>query len=345
MKHTIIHLVGLGAACLLLAGCDGYESGGIETTSGTSLQLEVVERLTIQSDVNTRATAGYEEVATAGEKMGLFRKAANPVYTALSNVPYIYETPEWQPEGGDGQTVWLHATQNADIAACYPYNASLSFAAGKENEGIINLNAALRNPTKPQDLWYNHLQANGKNCKKNLQLNQAYCRMQLTFLIDKSVSYVTEPYLYKLTIAGGRASATSTTDGIFSTCTLDLFKDAASAYTRITKEYSPVDITADTYRITDAAGTTGAALDLLMIPATLSAPVTLTVAVGAASGSAKTMSVSIPAADFGGSLQGGKIYKVTVKIKGTDIGEFSTVTTDWSPATSGNINFNNPVYN
>lgn len=336
MKHTVLYFAAIAAA--LLAGCTQDEmpaaTGAASPAGGYYLQPGTVEVLTQEGGPQTRATAGYTAVATENAQMGLFRKKSGTTYTTLQNVPYKYmkangqTTLAWWATGGDAQTVWLHPATNADIAACYPYNASLSLASG---EGIVNLTAAIRSAATPQDLWYNHLQANGVNCHKNISLVQAYCRMQLTLLIDKSVSYTSEPYLYYLKIEGGRASAGSTTDGIFSAATLDMY---SGAYTRGTKEYTPVNVTANSYQITDAAGTTKAAFDLMMIPATLSADVKLTIKTGGSFGAAKEMSVSIPAADFGGSLAAGKIYKVSVKIKGTDIGEFSSVTTDWSPVTS-----------
>ena len=336
MKHTVLYIVAM-ASCLL-SGCSQEEmpaaSAAASPAGGYFLQPGTVEVLTQEGEIATRATAGYTALTTANAQMGLFRKKSGTTYTTLQNVPYKYMQPSgqtkmgWWAIGGDVGTVWLHPTANADIAACYPYNASLSLASG---EGVVNLTAAIRNATAPQDLWYNHLQANGVNCHKNISLVQAYCRVQLTFLIDKSVSYTSEPYLYYLKIEGGRASAGSTTDGIFSAATLNLY---SGAYTRGTKEYTPVNVTANSYQITDAAGTTKAAFDLMMIPATLSAAVKLTIKTGGSSGAAKDMSVSIPAADFGGSLTAGKIYKVSVKIKGTDISEFSSVTTDWSPVTS-----------
>lgn len=356
MKHTVLYFAAIAAA--LLAGCTQDEMPGASDTAspagGYFLQPGTVEVLTQKGEPQTRATAGYTAVTAANAQMGLFRKKSGTTYTTLQNVPYKYSQPTgqttmgWWATGGDAGTVWLHPTANADIAACYPYNASLSLASG---EGVVNLAAAIRNASTPQDLWYNHLQANGVNCHKNISLVQAYCRVQITILIDKSVSYTSEPYLYYLKIEGGRASASSTTDGIFSAATLDMY---SGAYTRGTKEFTAVNVTANSYQITDAAGTTKAAFDLMMIPATLSAAVKLTIKTGGSSGAAKEMSVSIPAADFGGSLTAGKIYKVSVKIKGTDIGEFSSVTTDWSPVTStGNgttvdgqkyFDFSNPVF-
>lgn len=353
MKHTLTYIASL-AACLLITGCGQdatplAEAAAKADATGESLQLGAVEILAQEGEPATRATAGYTALTTENAQMGLFRKVDGAVYTALQNVPYTYKKPagettlEWLPDGGDDQTVWLHPTTQANIAACYPYNASLSPVSGKE--GVVNLTAAIRNTATPQDLWYGHCQANGARPKvASLSLNQAYARLQITVLIDESVSYVERPYLYKLVISGGRVDGTSTTDGIFSTAELDMYQDAANAYTRGTKDYTPVDITANTYQITDNATTTKAAFDLMMIPAALTDAVTLTVSVGGTTTNAKTMSVSIPAADFGSKLEAGKIYKVSVKIKGTDISEFGIVTTDWNPTTSGNINFGNPVY-
>jgi len=334
---------GIGClACLLAASCEQADTASGTPVAGSSLQLGVVEKLTRTEDVNTRAAAGYEDMAE-GDKLGLFRKGETVgtyTYTALRNVPYEYKkadgalTPEWVPAGGDAQTVWLHPNLDANVAACYPYSTTLPLAAGSEDAGIVNLTAAIRDVDAPQDLWYAHCTARGTDCKKDLQMEQAYCRVQVTFLIDRTETYVAEPYLYSLTLSGGRDADDSTTDGIFSAATLDLFKDAAAAYTRGTKEFTAVNVTANTYQITDDATTTKAAFDLMMIPATLSDDVKLTIKTGGSSSAVKTMSVSIPASDFSGSLTAGKIYKVSVKIKGTDISEFSSVTTDWAPAIS-----------
>lgn len=359
MKHTWTYIASL-AVCLLITGCGQdaaplAEAAAKADATGESLQLGAVEIRTQEGGPATRATAGYTALTTKNAQMGLFRKENGAVYTALQNVPYKYmkpaggTTPEWLPSGGDDQTVWLHPTTQANIAACYPYNASLSLAAGT---GVVNLAAAIRNAAAPQDLWYNHFTASGANCKiTSLLLNQAYARLQITILIDGSVSYVENPYLYKLAISGGRVDGTSTTDGIFSAATLDMY---TGTYTRSTKDYTPVNTTANTYRITDNATTTKAAFDLMAIPAALTGAVSLTVSVGGTTANAKTMTVSIPAADFVGALTAGKIYKVSVKIKGTDIGEFSTVTTEWeSMLLSGNgttvdgqqyYDFSNPTF-
>lgn len=351
MKHRILYIV-LTASCLL-AGCEQYEAPSPEApASGRSLQLGAVEVLTQEAGMATRATAGYTALTTAGTQLSLFRKASagDSPYPALDNVPYAYQLPAgettnyaWLPTGGDDKTVWLHPTADAEIAVCYAPHTALTLVSGQL--GVASLQAAIGDGDAAQGLWYGHLTANGSNCRHDLSLKQAYCRMQITILTDESVSYVENPYLYKLAISGGRADNTSTTDGIFSAATLDLFKDAPAAYNRTTKDYTAVNLTANTYRIAGTAADTQSKFDLLMIPAALTDGVTLTVSVGVTSTAAKAMTVSIPAGDFGGALQAGKIYKVSVKIKGTNLGEISGVTTDWAPWTSGDINFATPDYN
>lgn len=348
--------VALAASCLLMAGCGQDEApGGEASGTGVALQLGSVEVLTPKTGTATRATVGYTDITTENDRIGVFRKA-NATYTVLQNVPYEYmKLPgqtvlEWLPAGGDEQTVWLYPAAQADIAVYYPYNENLSLAAGT---GVVNLASAIRNASTPQDLWYGHCQASGKNYKvASLSLNQAYARMKIIFVTDESVSYVEKPYLYKLVLSGGRADASSTTDGIFSAATLDMY---TGIYTRGTKDYTPVDITTNTYQAAGTAETTQAVFDLMAIPAALTDAINLTVNVGGTASTAKTMNLSIPAADFGGKLEAGKIYKVSVKIKGTDIGEFSTVvTTSWDTSLlSGNgttvdgqryYDFNNPSF-
>lgn len=346
MKHRFLY-IGL-AAIFALASCEQDDSLWKESPSGSSLQLGTVQVLTQMNNALTR-TDGYKSLTTPDAQIGLFRKSDGSTYSKMENKLYQYKSSDggatyaWLPNKIT-DAIQLHPTTVADIAAYYPYNASPSMVAGKE--GVINLSAAIRNEDAPQDLWYNHFQASGANAKiASLLLNQAYARMQITIVCDELVSNVERTYLYKLAISGGRTAPASSTDGIFSAAELDMYQDAANAYTRGTKDYTPVNITANTYQITDNAITTKAAFDLMAIPAALTDAVTLTVTVGETTANAKTMSVSIPAADFGRKLEAGKIYKVSVKIKGTDISEFSTVTSpDWDPTIAKEIEFGEPNY-
>ena len=64
---------GIGClACLLAASCEQADTASGTPVAGSSLQLGVVEKLTRTEDVNTRAAAGYEDMAE-GDKLGLFR--------------------------------------------------------------------------------------------------------------------------------------------------------------------------------------------------------------------------------------------------------------------------------
>lgn len=317
MKHRFLY-IGL-AAIFALASCEQDDSLWKESTSGSSLQLGTVQVLTQMNNALTRTT-GYTSLTTPDAEMGLFRKSNGEIYSKMENVRYQYKRPDtespyaWSPYD-DASNIRLHPTTLADIAAYYPYNASPLMVTGKE--GVINLSAAIRKNAS-QDLWYNHFLASGTNYKKNLSLGHAYCRMKITILKD---GVTDTKNLYSLKISGGRASTTSTTDGIFSTGTLDMF---SGTYTGDTQDYTPVnDISANTYPITNDASTTKAVFDLMMIPTTLSGDVTMTVTVGESSDNVSTMSASIPAVDFGGKLTAGNIYNLSARIKGSTI-TFST---------------------
>ena len=318
MKHRFLY-IGL-AVIFALASCEQDDSLWKESPSGSSLQLGTVQVLTQMNNALTR-TVGYTSLTEPDAQIGLFRKSDGSTYSKMENKLYQYKNSDvgttyaWLPNKIT-DAIQLHPTTAADIAAYYPYNASPSMVAGRE--GVINLSAAIRNEKAPQDLWYNHFQASGTDYQKNLSLGHAYCRMKITILKDGAAD---TKNLYSLKISGGRASTTSTTDGIFSTGTLDMF---SGTYTGGTQDYTPINnISTDTYPITNDASTTKAIFDLMMIPTTLSGAVTMTVTVGESSGNASTMSASIPAVDFNGKLTAGNIYNLSARIKGSTI-TFST---------------------
>lgn len=325
--------------CLLPGGCTAgsdAEPGG-EETDATPTALSIASLNVSQPD-SRAASAGYTEITTLGERMGLFRKKAGTWYTALvENLPYEYRSidnvfqwaaPESAPPAG---TLWLNH-YDAQIAACYPYNPALSLANSGTGNGIINLTAAERNANSPQDLWYGHTTANNRTPFIDaMQLRQAYCRMQITVVYDKNFSYTAgDTYLYELTISGGRVANDTQSTGIYSAGTLDTFKDGMEGYTYGTKEYKAIYDKA--YQLGETAETTNAKFDLMMLPNSLTDAVKFSVVVGGAKGSdTREMNVDIPADDFGGSLEPGKIYTVKLTIKGMDISKVTTVTTDWNP--------------
>lgn len=315
MKHRFLY-IGL-AAIFALASCEQDDSLWKESPSGSSLQLGTVQVLTQMNNALTR-TDGYKSLTTPDAQIGLFRKSDGSTYSKMENKLYQYKSSDggatyaWLPNN-TADAIQLHPTTAADIAAYYPYNASLSMVA--DREGVINLSAAIRNEDAPQDLWYNHFLASGTNYQMNLLLGHVYCRMKITILKD---GVADTKNLYSLKISGGRSN---TTDGIFSTGTLDMFN---GTYTGGTQDYTPINnISADTYPITNDASTTKAVFDLMMIPTTLSDDVTMTVTVGESSDNTSTMSASIPASDFDWQLTAGNIYNLSARIKGSTI-TFST---------------------
>lgn len=330
--------------CLLPGGCTAgsdAEPGGEETdTTPTALSIA---SLNVSQPDSRAASTGYTEINTLGEQMGLFRKKDGKWYTALvENLPYEYRSIDgvlqWAAPASTAPagTLWLNHYE-AQIAACYPYNSALSLADSGTGNGIINLTAAERSADSPQDLWYGHTTATNRTPFIDaLQLRQAYCRMQITVVYDKSFSYTADDtYLYELTISGGRTNPDTQNAGIYSTGTLDTFKDGMEGYAYIAKDYAAISKTTSgkAYKLDETAETTQAKFDLMMLPNSLTGAVKFKVLVGGATNSSdtRTMEVDIPADDFGGSLEPGKIYTVKLTIKGMDISKVTTVTTDWNP--------------
>lgn len=330
--------------CLLPGGCTAgsdAEPGG-EETDATPTALSIASLNVSQPD-SRAASAGYKEINTLGEQMGLFRKKSGTGYTTtVENLPYEYRSIDdvfqWAAPASatPAGTLWLNHYK-AEIAACYPYNKDLSLANSGTGDGIIKLIAAERNADSPQDLWYGHTIANNRTPFIDaMQLRQAYCRMQITVVYDKNFSYTAgDTYLYELTISEGRIANDTQKTGIYSTGTLDMFKDDMSGYTYITKDYAAISkaTSGEAYQLGETAETTNAKFDLMMLPNSLTGAVNFKVLVGGATkgSDTRTMNVDIPAADFGDSLEPGKIYTVKLTIKGMDISKVTTATTDWNP--------------
>lgn len=330
--------------CLLPGGCTAgsdAEPGG-EGTDATPTALSIASLNVSQPD-SRAASAGYTEITTPGEQMGLFRKKDGTWYTALvENLPYEYRiidgVPQWAAPASatPAGTLWLNH-YDARIAACYPYNAALSLVNTNTGNGVINLTAAERSADSPQDLWYGHITANNRTPFIDaLQLRQAYCRMQITVVYDRSFSYTAgDAYLYELTISGGRTTPDTKSTGIYSAGTLDMFKDGMDGYSYTTQDYAAISkaTSGEAYKLGETADDTHAKFDLMMLPNTLTGAVNFKVLVGGATkgSDTRTMNVDIPAKDFGGSLESGKIYTVKLTIKGMDISKVMSVTTDWNP--------------
>ena len=339
----------LCASCLLPGGCTADPEAELsrEGADATPAALSI-SSLNV-SQTHTRASsAGYTEITALGEQMGLFRKKDGTWYTVtVENLPYEYRSIEgvnlWTaPASATAAGIlWLNH-YDAQIAACYPYNSALPLANAGTGDGIVKLAAAERNADTPQDLWYGHTTANNRNPYISaMQLRQAYCRMQVTVVYDKNFSYTAEnTYLYNLDITGGRQAGDTQHTGIYSIGTLDTFKDGMDGYVYTTKDYAAINkaTSGEAYLLAETAEDTRAKFDLMMLPNALTGAVNFSVVVGGTAKGTDTreMNVDIPAADFGGKLEPGKIYAVTLTIKGMDISKVMSATTDWNPTiTSG----------
>lgn len=308
----------MGALLLLLTAC----AAEFSETSNAEMKPLTFSLVEATAEVGQAATRANQVIETAGAQMGVFLKKSVPDYPAdIINRPYVYQSSSgWQPVGGDANTIWLKSSM-ASMVACYPYSASLSLVAGQV--GVVNLTAAERNAVTPQDLWYKPFSANHGTGDLSLTLLQAYCRLRVIFVLADG--YTVEPYLYRLAISGGRSNGTSTTDGIFADATLNLF--AEGAYTRGTRDYTPLDVNASASArlVKKTEADTQAQFDLLMIPAALTDKVSLSTIVGGTNygTDTKPMPLDIPASAFGngtpdqGKLVAGNVYtlKVTVNSK------------------------------
>lgn len=329
--------------CLLAGGCSAeQEMGQNPEETGTTVALSI-SSLNVSQPHSRAASAGYTEITTLGEQMGLFRKKDGTWYTAtVENLPYEYrsidDVNQWAApaSASPAGTLWLNHYE-AQIAACYPYNSALAVANAGTGDGIVKLTATERDTDAPQDLWYGHASANNRTpFISTMQLRQAYCRMQVTVVYDKNFSYTaTDAYLYDLTISGGRLAGDTQNTGIYSTGTLDTFSDGMDGYTYLTKDYNAISKanSGEAYKLGETAADTRAKFDLMMLPNTLAGPVKFSVVIGGTAKGTDTreMNVDIPAADFGGKLEPGKIYTVQLTIKGMDISKVMSVTTDWNP--------------
>lgn len=300
---------------LIAAGCTTDAS--FERQEG-EVAMNLSEVRLPAEEVETRAGMVIEN---PNAEMGFFRKGSG-YYTTMKNIPYVYEAGKgWHPRKEE-ETVWLHH-ETADLVAYYPYNASLLQIPGKT--GVVRLTAGIRGTKNSQDFWYKRFTASNRDSQVGFTLEQAYCRMLVTFVIDDTSGYVEEPYLYSFKMSGLKQYAD-----------LDLFQGTKSKNLGI---INVVDVTdySNAYVVKADAAETKAKFDLLIIPGSDNSnmyddQVILEVTVGGTrfGEDTKTMRAYVPYVAFGkgtsneGVLVPGNVYQLTVKIKGSQIGGVAT---------------------
>lgn len=273
-------------AILLFASCTPDEvSEGSKDDRPASLALTTLKATDIDIKETATRAATTTDYPTA-DSIGFFVKAdASKGYVTCNNRKGKYSATrkQWLPV----DTIWLNK-QDADIAIYAPYDASHTAPA------TLNLTAALRPADGSKDIWCKHITAN--NTSKNLAvtLEHLYSRFYLT--VKRDANYKADASLTTFALKG---------DDVYKSATYKPFE--TTPYTRSTTTGLTPAVTAQTLN----ASTASATYDLLLIPATLTNDLNLTLTIDG-----KKMEVKIDKTRFTGSkLEAGKQYNVNLALK------------------------------
>lgn len=297
MKRPVIHFQ-LPVILLLLAGCtQGEPLPGEDTAAKSLLQVSHLQTAT-EDHAATRAASTTDYTGN----IGLFMKAdATNGYSAQNNIKGTYKAgtpPTWTL----ATAIWLN-NHNATIAVYAPHDVNQSTAAA------LKLNAALRTDDK-KDIWYARVtDANFKKASLSLTLTHVYARCVIT--VKRAASYLPDAKITALSLAG---------TGIYSDATFKLLEASPYDYSGAATGFTPTGVTAQTLN----AATSSVAYDLLLIPATLSGNITLTLTVDN-----QKMKQTIAAGKFSGKLEAGKQYAITAILRPGEL-DASVTIEPWS---------------
>ena len=282
MKQRIIYIFTLA---VLLASCSQDEAlpGGGNAGNLSALGVSTLQANDLSEVVTRAATTAYP----TSKFIGFFVKenTANG-YTACNNRKGIYNTTRklWLPTP---DSIWLN-NHNADIAIYAPYDAMQPTAA------TLNLSACLRPADSSKDIWCKCITANNKSTGLAPVLEHVYSRFTISLSLDAN---------YKGTAPVDSVSLTSA--DLYATGTYKPFESAPYTYTGDAgvgfKLPAVVSLT---------TATPTATLDLLLIPATLTGDIKLSLTVNGI-----TFGATLSKASFASKLEAGKQYNVNLKLK------------------------------
>lgn len=310
---------------LLAASCSGSDEmpGGDAGDTSERVALRV-SALAIEGEAAvTQAVSPGVPVSRAatsapigtGKSVGFFVKADAGKYAAQNNVKGVYKTlagslQAWVP----ADSIWLNRN-DATVMVYYPYFAT-------QSTSTLPLAPKLYPAGSDEgDLSYVRFTANNRylvegNKKIDLTLAPVYSRLVVTVI--KDATYPTEVKIAKISVSGTNI------------CSIGSFNMETEAYSRTAGNVT-VSFTDQTVGLAGAASP--ATIDLLLIPNTLTATISLTL-----EPDGKKTTAVIDRSKFGDSLDAGKKYTVTVKLKpGTLTPEVGNVTVvDWT--SGGSVN-------
>ena len=295
-------------AVLLLLGCAQDESlpGGKVDDRPATLQLSALQAADVAGAVSRAVTTS---AYPTDKFIGFFVKAdAAKGYKERNNSKGIYDAARkaWIPTP---DSIWMNKN-NADVAVYAPYDAAQTTA------GQLKLTSCIRPADGSKDIWCKRFAANKSNAHYPV-LTLAHVYTRLVVSITRNSDYTASATLTNIALSGS---------GIFAGATFTVFADAP--YTNGTAGFTAA-LTAQTIN----ASTPTAVIDMLLIPATLSANPVVTLTVDG-----KEMKVTLPKDKFAGSkLEAGKQYNVSIKLKPHELqlGDVSVVNWGVLPDVNG----------
>lgn len=322
VHHPLLAGLLLAAACgFALHGCQQLdESAGEPANGGTPLvvlaadmeQTAPAGTRTVISAPTTRAVTSVE-VKTG--KLALFlRGAAGTGYTAKDNLPYVYGSPAWTPDGA-ANTLYLGA-ETAYVCAYYPHNDADTY---NDPEAIPLISQVFS--ADAANLSYaakREMDGSSARCKTSFTLKRAYAKLGFTFTRD---NYPSTGKLTQITLAN-----------CYTKASVNILEGTFAAATTVTDLANTVSMTipADKSAVTTEDGNPNKN-SFLIVPGTIpahaddatrGAEVILTV-------DDKEVRVLIPTSILG-KWEAGKAYDCKIKLTGTGIELMSVETRDWT---------------
>lgn len=310
-KKNISATLCICAASLLglCASCEHNEAEPVPGIEAPETAYLEIDHIGVEGEVLSRATA----VPTTGE-IGFYRSTANG-YGAVNNNKGV-----WKMSAVTSKNAWIPdpmikvGTADATMAIYYPYvstnSTSLFLPAGQAGTTVSGKTV--------QETWskrftYNSLSSYNQTVSQ--ELKHVYAKLQVK--LTKGTGFIGTPDWTKVKLAG---------TGICTSGNFNPLNNDAPALADYTRTAGTLDLTLSSAINFNA--TTSTAVDLLLVPNTLSGDITITITLGG-----KDMSVpvnSAAATGFNGSLLPGKQYNLTITVNSTDLEIASLTKEDWT---------------
>ena len=291
-------------ALFLLASCsqdDTLPGGNPVAGSMPALALSTLQATGIDGGKAATRAATTTDYPTS-KSIGFFVKENTADgYAACNNRKGDYHTTRrlWLPTP---DSIWLN-NHDADISIYAPYDAAQTTAA------TLNLAACLRPADGSKDIWCKHITANNKSTGLAPVLEHVYTRFTITMSLDAN---------YKGTAPVDSVALTN--DSLYAAAAYRPFETRPYTYTGdagIEFKFPAV------VSLTTAKPT--ATLDLLLVPATLTADVKLSLTVNGI-----TFGATLAKASFAGKLEAGKQYNANIKLKPAALQVTTVTIADWN---------------